>query len=79
MCAGQLALVVDTGSCVIESDMDAVNALPADEAALYECIKLRIQDVSAYAVDGQFSFSALAKAAGGKQDSEVRMTGCTAR
>ncbi|KAK9815130.1 hypothetical protein WJX73_008307 [Symbiochloris irregularis] len=67
---GQLALVVDTGSCVIESDTDALNKLPADEAALYECIKLRIRDVSAYAVDGHFSFSALAKAAGGKQDSE---------
>ena len=64
---------------MIESDTDAVSALPADEAALYECIKLRIRDVSAYAVDGHFSFSALAEAAGNKDDSEVRVGGLIGR
>ena len=66
--AGKLALVLDLGSCVVESDTALANSLPADEAALYECIKLKIKDVSAYVVDGEFSFSAIEEAAQADSD-----------
>ena len=62
--AGKLTLVADLGSCLVESDTALASSLPPEEAALYECIKLRVRDVSAYAVDGDFSFSAIQDSAG---------------
>lgn len=66
--AGKMALVLDLGSCTIETDTALAASLPSDEAALYECIKLQIKDVSAYAVDGEFSFQALEDASAAKAE-----------
>ena len=57
--AGKLTLVADLGSCLVQTDTALAATLTADEAALYECIKLRVKDVSAYVVDGDFSFAAI--------------------
>lgn len=55
--------MADLGSFTIKSDSALASSLTPEEAALYECIKLHVKDVSAYAVDGEFSFSALEDAA----------------
>lgn len=70
MAAGKLTLVMDLGSIVLESDMDLIAKLPAEEAALYECLCLSSRDISAYVVDGEFSFHNL-EAAGVSAIAEV--------
>ena len=56
---GKLTLVADLGRFVLESDREMASSLPVEEASLYECIKLEGSNISAYLVDGDFSFSAL--------------------
>lgn len=58
-CAGRLTLVADLGQFALESDTAKAKSLPIDEASLYECLKLQGSNISAYLVDGDFSFSAL--------------------
>ncbi|KAK9908805.1 hypothetical protein WJX75_003140 [Coccomyxa subellipsoidea] len=59
---GELTLVLDLGSFSVESDTGLIAQLPQEEAALYECLRLRSRDISAYVVDGEFSFQALEQA-----------------
>ncbi len=68
--ADKLTLVVDLGSILLESDMDLISKLPQEEAALYECLRLSSRDISAYVVDGDFSFHSL-EAAGASSLAEV--------
>lgn len=51
--------MADLGRFVLESDKDMATSLPLEEASLYECLKLSGSNISAYLVDGDFSFSAL--------------------
>lgn len=51
--------MADLGRFVLESDKDTASSLPLEEASLYECLKLSGSNISAYLVDGDFSFSAL--------------------
>ncbi len=53
--------MLDLGSFSVESDTALIAQLPQEEAALYECLRLRSRDISAYVVDGEFSFHALAQ------------------
>lgn len=62
--------MVDLGSILLESDMDLISKLPQEEAALYECLRLSSRDISAYVVDGDFSFHSL-EAAGASNLAEV--------
>lgn len=57
--AGQLTLVADLGHFTLESDVALASSLTAEKASLYECLKLDGKDLSAYLVDGEFSFAAL--------------------
>ena len=59
LCSGKLTMVADLGRFVLESDKDLATSLPVEEASLYECLKLAGSNISAYLVDGDFSFSAL--------------------
>ncbi len=52
-------MVADLGRFVLESDKDLATSLSLEEASLYECLKLAGSNISAYLVDGDFSFSAL--------------------
>ena len=70
--AGTLTLVVDLGSIELESDTSLISTLPPEEAALYECLRLSSRDISAYVVDGEFSFTGL-EAAGASAIAEVRL------
>ena len=74
-CAGKLTLVADLGRFVLESDKDMATSLTLEEASLYECLKLSGSNISAYLVDGDFSFSALedlgSQKAPAPQDSEA--------
>ena len=72
MAAGKLTLVVDLGTILLQSDMDLISKLPQEEAALYECLRLSSRDISAYVVDGEFSFNSL-EAAGASALAEVRL------
>ena len=54
--------MLDLGSFSVESDTGLIAQLPQEEAALYECLRLRSRDISAYVVDGEFSFQALEQA-----------------
>lgn len=72
MAAGKLTLVVDLGTIFLQSDMDLISKLPQEEAALYECLRLSSRDISAYVVDGEFSFDNL-EAAGASSLAEVRL------
>lgn len=54
--------MLDLGSLLMESDAEAAAGLPADAAALYQCLRLTSRDISAYLVDGAFSFAALERA-----------------
>ena len=63
VCAGQLTLVADLGFFEVETDRALAGQLPKEQAALYECLLCRGQDISAYLVDGDFSFSSTAKQA----------------
>ncbi|KAK9858457.1 hypothetical protein WJX84_002370 [Apatococcus fuscideae] len=56
---GQLTLVADLGHFTLESDVALASSLSAEKASLYECLKLDGRDLSAYLVDGEFSFTAL--------------------
>ena len=75
LCAGKLTLVADLGRFVLETDKDTANSLSLEEASLYECLKLSGRNMSAYLVDGDFSFSALkdlgSQKAPAPQDSEA--------
>ena len=76
-CAGKLTLVADLGRFVLESDRDTASSLPLEEASLYECVKLSGSNISAYLVDGDFSFAALEhlgsqKAAAPQEEEEPR-------
>ncbi|KAK9834254.1 hypothetical protein WJX81_000411 [Elliptochloris bilobata] len=57
-----LTLVLDLGSLLMESDTESPARLPAEAAALYQCLRLTSRDISAYLVDGIFSFAALERA-----------------
>ncbi len=57
--AGKLTLVADLGHFTLESDVALASSLTAEKASLYECLKLDGRDLSAYLVDGEFSFGAL--------------------
>ena len=61
MPAGKLTLVADLGSFLVETDQGLANSLPTEQAALYECLLCTGQDISAYLVDGDFSFRASAQ------------------
>lgn len=50
-------LVLDFGRFVIESDPKTAASLQAEEAALYECVRLRARELAAYVADGQFDWS----------------------
>ena len=67
--------MADLGRFVLESDKDMASSLPLEEASLYECLKLSGSNISAYLVDGDFSFSALedlgSQKASAPQDSEA--------
>ena len=52
--------------------MDLISKLPQEEAALYECLRLSSRDISAYVVDGDFSFHSL-EAAGASSLAEVNL------
>lgn len=60
--AGALTLVLDLGSFLMESDPESAARLPPEAAALYQCLRLTSRDISAYVVDGAFSFAALERA-----------------
>lgn len=47
------------------ADPDTPAKLPAEEAALYECVRLEVSDVAAYVADGDFDWQA-------EQGGEVR-------
>ena len=64
--------MVDLGSIQLESDTNLISTLPQEEAALYECLRLSSKDISAYVVDGEFSFTGLA-AAGASAIAEARL------
>lgn len=49
--------MLDLGRFVVRSDHEAAGKLPAEQAALYECIHLEGRDVLAYLVDGEFRWS----------------------
>lgn len=51
--------MADLGQFALETDTAKANSLPIEEASLYECFKLQGSNISAYLVDGDFSFSAL--------------------
>ena len=53
--------MADLGSFLVETDTGLANSLPAEQAALYECLLCSGQDISAYLVDGDFSFAASAR------------------
>ncbi|KAL4858517.1 Vacuolar protein sorting-associated protein 13C [Chlorella vulgaris] len=53
---GRATLALDFGRFVIESDFKTQGMLPAEEAALYECVRLNVANVSAYVVDGEFDW-----------------------
>lgn len=57
--AGKLTLAADLGTFLVESDTQTASQLSQEEAALYECLELIGRDISAYLVDGEFSFSGL--------------------
>ena len=60
---GKLTLVADLGFFEVETDRALANQLPKEQAALYECLLCRGQDISAYLVDGDFSFASTPKTA----------------
>lgn len=62
--AGKLTLVADLGSFIVETDTQTSSKLSHEEAALYECIELVGRNISAYLVDGEFSFLGLANSEG---------------
>lgn len=47
-------LVLDLGRFTLHSDPTLAGSLPAEEAAVYECFALRLDDVSAYLVQVRF-------------------------
>ena len=57
--AGKLTLAADLGTFIVESDTETSSKLSKEEAALYECLELVGRDISAYLVDGEFSFSGM--------------------
>lgn len=57
--AGKLTLVADLGTFLVETDTRTSGELTPEEAALYECVRLEGRDISAYLVDGEFSFADL--------------------
>ena len=61
--AGKLTLVADLGFFEVETDRTLASQLPKEQAALYECLLCRGQDISAYLVDGDFSFASAPKTA----------------
>ena len=50
---------MDLGSFVLESDAKLASSLPPEEAAAYECLRLHVRDICAWAVDGSFTFAAV--------------------
>ena len=57
--AGELTMVLDFGSFVLDSDASAAADLPAEEAALYMGFKLSARNISAILVDGAFGWALL--------------------
>ena len=75
--AGNLTLVADLGSFIVETDTQTSSQLSPEEAALYECLELVGKNISAYLVDGEFSFSGMSQsqAEGDSLElSQVRLT-----
>jgi hypothetical protein len=56
---GDLTMVLDFGSFVLDSDTSAAADLPAEEAALYMGFKLSASNISAFLVDGDFGWALL--------------------
>lgn len=54
------------------ADPDTPAKLPAEEAALYECVRLEVSDVAAYVADGDFDWQ---EEQPGTAAGEVRMSG----
>ena len=65
--AGKLMLVADFGRFVLKSDTGLAATLPVEEASVYECLTLKGRDISAYVVDGDFTFAALEEQAAKQQ------------
>ena len=53
--------MADLGTFIVESDTRTAGQLKPEEAALYECLQLTGRDISAYLVDGDFSFASMEK------------------
>lgn len=53
-------------SLAAPADFQAAEKLPAEEAALYECVRLRVADVAAYVADGEFDWQQQDKASLGR-------------
>ena len=60
-------LVADFGRFVLKSDTALAATLPVEEASVYECLTLKGRDISAYVVDGDFTFAALEEQAAKQQ------------
>ena len=57
--AGELTMVLDFGSFILDSDASAAADLPAEEAALYMGFKLSARNISSFFVDGDFDWALL--------------------
>ena len=63
-------LVADFGRFVLKSDTGLAATLPVEEASVYECLTLKGRDISAYVVDGDFTFAALEEQAAKQQTAD---------
>ena len=55
-CAGDLTLVLDFGNFLLQSDANAADTAPGDDASLYMYFQLGGRNISAYLVDGKFDW-----------------------
>ena len=62
-----ISLSYGTPFCPPSADFQTQGKLPAEEAALYECVRLSVADVAAYVADGEFDWQRPAGGAGGGQ------------
>ena len=65
MAAGELSLVLDFGSFVLDSDNSAASLEEAEEAPLYMFFRLVGRNISAHLVDGAFDWEVFTKEGGG--------------
>ena len=59
--AGELSLVLDFGSFVLDSDSSAASLAEAEEASLYLFFRLVGRNISAHLVDGGFDWETFTK------------------